>query len=284
MRWWIMTAGVALAVACGGSDDKAGDTGTTGGDADTDADADSDADSDADADTDADTDTDTDTDVTFDVGTLSGTLTTEGGSLVDNPLKLCRGVNCLTENTDTSGDYAFSNVVADWHSFEIVGFDGRATVLVPVEIGPDEVFSLDVNVPLLDPATPMPSSSTEVEMGEGLLLTIAGSDIEPPLLVDPATEVAGVRVPMEDWIPVLGAGEVLDQWYLSPYHHKAINGGLPIRFENLWKLKDGESYEVWVGSYDDSAWIVAGTVTAQGGYLDGGVTIDEVSTIALVKP
>ena len=195
------------------------------------------------------------------------------------------GLACLNEFTGSDGSFAFADVAADWHSFEIVATDSsRATVLVPVQLGAEEVFSLDVNVPDLDAASSMPSSPTEVEMGEGLLLTISGGDIEPPLFVDPATEVAGVRVPQADWIPVIGATEVVDQWFLAPYHHKAVNGGLPIRFENLWKLKDGTSYEVWVASYDDSAWHSAGTVTVGGGFLEGGVLIDEVSTVALVVP
>ena len=287
MRWWFMTAGLVLVAACSGGDDKAGDTGAAGTASDTDTDTDTDSDADADTDTDADTDADTDTDTDTDIarGTLSGTVVSGGGALQDNPLKLCRGLACLNEFTGSDGSFAFADVAADWHSFEIVVTDSsRATVLVPVQLGAEEVFSLDVNVPDLDAASSMPSSPTEVEMGEGLLLTISGGDIEPPLFVDPATEVAGVRVPQADWIPVIGATEVVDQWFLAPYHHKAVNGGLPIRFENLWKLKDGTSYEVWVASYDDSAWHSAGTVTVGGGFLEGGVLIDEVSTVALVVP
>ena len=282
MRWWFL----ALAMACSGGGDKEGDdTGLTAADADTDADTDTDTDADADADTDADTDTDTDTDTTASIGTLQGAIVDASGAAVSsNPLKLCRGLACLNETTDGSGGYAFANVIADWHSFEVVRQGNHATVLVPIEVPVDGTRTLDVVVPELDPAMPMPSTPTEVELGEGLFLTLAGSDIEPPLFVDPATEVAGVRVPQADWIPVDGASEVLDLWYIEPYHNKAVNGGLPIRFANLWKLADGTTYEVWVASYDDSAWHVAGTVTASGDWLEGGVVIDELSPIALVKP
>ena len=65
---------------------------------------------------------------------------------------------------------------------------------------------------------------------------------------------------------------------------QATNGGLPVRFRNLWSLSDGATYEVWVGSYKDSAWLNAGSVTVSGEYVSGDAMLPLLSTIVLVDP
>jgi hypothetical protein len=41
---------------------------------------------------------------------------------------------------------------------------------------------------------------------------------------------------------------------------------------------------VWVGSYDDSEWLNAGTVTVSGAELTGTALLPLMSTILLVQP
>ena len=59
-----------------------------------------------------------------------------------------------------------------------------------------------------------------------------------------------------------------------------------MRFANLQGLPSGNSYEVWVGSYEESEWLVAGTVTVNvdGTYLEGNALLPLTSTVALVVP
>jgi hypothetical protein len=275
MRGWF---GLLVLAACSGGkgEDDAVATETP---------ADTDTDADADADADTDTDTDTDTDVVATNAALSGVATLDGGApAADLAVKLCRGLACRNGGTDGAGAYEYTDVHVDWHSFEIVPPEGYATVLAPLVFGDQETRTVDVLVPELDPATALVGAAAEIEAGEGLLVTVGSADLEPPLFEDPATEVAGVRVPESGRVPVDGAATVIDMWYLYPFNHTATQGGLPVRFENLWALEEGTTLEVWVGSYDESAWLMAGTVTVNGAMLEGNALLPITSTVALVQP
>lgn len=243
---------------------------------------------------DTDTGTDTDTNTTGNTDTATGPVAQFEGTVVDAsgtpvdglPLKLCIGSLCRQGETKGGGGFDFVDIEADWHSFEVVPPVGSplATTLVPLVFDENEERSLTVTVLELGPSSAMPSTPTEVTVAEGLYVTLSGDDLEPPLFVEPATEVAGVRVPDGQRVPVDEPGTIIDMWYVAPFDHHATNGGLPVRFDNLWGLGEGETYEVWVGSYEDSAWLNAGTVTVSGSELVGDALLPVMSTIVLVDP
>ncbi len=216
---------------------------------------------------------------------LAGSLVDPAGAPVAAAqILFCRGVLCRTGDTDASGTFSFDEVEVAWHSLEIRPPNSdQAYVFAPVRFDTDQARAIDLIMPDIDPATPLQATATEIEMGAGLFVTVGSADLEPPLLVDPATEVAGVLLDPAWWVPTDDvAGTVLAQWSVKPFDHVAPNG-LPIRIENTFGLADGTTTRVWVGSYADSAWLDAGTLTAAGGWLEGDARLPLTSTVLLVQ-
>ena len=266
--------GLCCLLACGG--DAADGDPTDEADADTDADSDSDSD--------ADTDTDGDADVS---ASLSGTISGPGGSLADVDLRLCRGLACRNGLTGADGSFTFTEVEVDWHSFEVVGPDGSGlvTAFAPLQFQTDQARTVDVAL-VAGQTTALPASSGDVEAAPGLHLQIANGDLEPPTPFDPApTSVTGASVPQASWVPVDGvSGTVLAMWYLGPFDTPAAStSGIPVSFDDQWSLADSTTLRVYVGDYETSRWLDAGTVTASAGHLSGDAALPVLSTVLLVQ-
>jgi len=233
------------------------------------------------------TDTDTDTVPGEDrSAALGGTIATLDGPYADVALRLCRGSACRNATSDASGAYHYAEVAVDWFSFEVVppSGSGYATPFAPLEFHTDEARVVDVIMLRHDPASSLGATAAEHETGDGLFVTAGVADLVPPLLAEPATEVSGVIVPEAQRVPVDGiTGTVLGMWYVEPFNYAAANGGLPARFEDAWGLADGTELEVYVGSYDESAWLPAGTATVSGGQITGAA-LPLLSTVILVQP
>jgi hypothetical protein len=123
-----------------------------------------------------------------------------------------------------------------------------------------------------------------VEVAPGIRVTVGQGELEPPSPFDPApTEITGAAVPQALWVPTDGiSGTVLGQWFLGPFDTPA-SAGLPIAFDDAWTLGDGATLRVYVGSYEASAWLDAGTVTSAGGVLSGDAELPLLSTVLLVQ-
>ncbi|MBX2800573.1 MAG: carboxypeptidase-like regulatory domain-containing protein [Myxococcales bacterium] len=219
---------------------------------------------------------------------LSGTVTDESGApMPDVNIRFCNAGGCRVADTDAAGAYTFDEVLVEWHALEMrppLDSEGLATTYVPVAFATDQTRSVDVVMPRLDAATPLPASTPAwIDAGEGLSLQVAADMLEAPTFEDPATDLAGVRLD-ETWYPVIDLeGTVVAMWYLSPFEHHAQDG-IPARLDNLYELADGQQLEVYVGSYNERRWIPSGTVTAQGKELVGDVSLDYTSTVLLVAP
>lgn len=234
------------------------------------------------------TDTTDPTGTTPTLGTarLQGTVRDAGGTLSGLQLRLCRGAVCRNGTTDAGGGFDFGQVPEQWHSFEVVPASGSglATTLVPLSFAVDEVRTLDIVMQPLDAPSALGATAADHPTGAGLTLTLAADDLEPPLFVDPATAVAGVRVPEAEQVPVDGIpGTVVAMWYLSPFDHHAVDpAGIPARITDEWGLTDGQTLRVYVGSYEASAWLDAGLATASGGELTGAA-LPLLSTVIAVQ-
>ena len=106
-------------------------------------------------------------------------------------------------------------------------------------------------------------------------------DLEAPFGEDAATEAAGVQATVLPTIEGV-VGMAIAGWYTEPFNHKSATG-LPFRIENQWGLAEGAELHVWVGSYDDFAWLDAGMVTVTDGFLIGAGKLPLLSTVILVQ-
>lgn len=254
--------------ACG---EKADDTGSGG---DTDA-------------TDSDTIGNTDTgggggtDTPPEPQQLHGALVDEAGAPITGvQVKFCNTAGCRIASADGSGAFAFDEAVTGAYSLEPVPPAGKATVLVPITLDPNEEADVTLVVPDLDAAHPLSASPTELELGSGLFVTVS-TDLVVPFAEPDPTEAAGVRAPTLP--PIEGVtGTPLAAWYLAPFNYKS-DAGLPFRIADEWDL-GGATLHVWVASYDDFAWLDAGEVTAHDGYLTGSGKLPLLSTVVLVQP
>jgi hypothetical protein len=218
---------------------------------------------------------------------LTGEVTGPSGPVIDAQLRLCRGALCRNGATGTDGSFSFENLPEEWHSFEVIPLEGAglATVFLPIVFAEDEARTLSLTALPHDAPSALGPSPEEHTVGTGLYLTVAEGELEPPLFQDPATEVFGVRVPQEYWVPTDGVqGTVLAQWYVGPFDHHALPaGGLPIRIDDEWGTAEGaDNFRVYVGSYIESAWVDAGQATHSGGSFTGAA-LPLLSTVILVQ-
>jgi hypothetical protein len=245
------------------------------------------ADTDTDTDTDADTDTDTDTDT--DVGPVTqvaGVVTDGAGtSVVGAAIRFCRGAICLTAETNADGVFELVDVQAEPHSFEVVPVEGSGLItgFTVVELVADVPKSIAMGLPVRSAPSPLGPSPAWLAAGVGLRVQAASTDLETPPFLPDATELVGARVPTERWPTMDGLTDVKAVWFLEPFDYPAP-GGLPVEFDNDFGANDGEIYQVMVGSYEASAWVEAGTVTANGALLTGSAELPLVSTVVLVGP
>ncbi len=212
---------------------------------------------------------------------LTGTLKDQDGQAVAGArVKFCNVLRCVYADSDATGAYSFLDVPPMAYSLEPVPPDGKATVLVPLTLEPNENANVDIVIPDLDPAKPLTGTPAEIELGSGLFVTVS-TDLEAPFGLDAATEAAGVQATVLP--PLEGVtGTAIASWYLDPFNYKSATG-LPFRIENQWGLAEGAELHVWVGSYDDFAWLDAGMVTVTDGFLVGAGKLPLLSTVILVQ-
>lgn len=247
------------------------------------------ADTDSDpVDTDTDVPTDTDIDDTGVVGPrteVSGVvLDLDGDPVVDAQIRFCRGALCLNGTTDAAGAFGFESVQAFPHSFEVIGPNATyATGFAAVTLQEDVPKALTMYLPTLGTPSPLQATATWHDVAPGLRVELAASDLETPPFLDDATEIAGARVPVDRFPTYDGISDVKAMWYLEPFDYP-VPAGAPLEITNDFGAIDGETYRVWVGSYEASEWLDAGTLTVTAGVLTGAAELPLISTIALSGP
>ena len=242
-------------------------------------------DSAAPADTDPpDDDTDTDPGPT---ASLTGTVTDPDGAPVAGVrVNVCRLV-CKTMQTDADGAWAFNSIEA-WTAMFYVTPDeasGYADPMVVLTLVEGEERVLDVVLDRFDTPRPLPATSEEVEVTDGLFLTVGADILEPAPLTDLPSEVAAVRVPEAHRLPIELVGELLDVWYVSPWEATS-EAGVGVRLDNMWGMAPGDRARVWAASEPTTyAWLDAGElVVAEDGLTHvGDAALPILTTMALVR-
>ncbi|MBX2797326.1 MAG: carboxypeptidase-like regulatory domain-containing protein [Myxococcales bacterium] len=215
---------------------------------------------------------------------LTGTVTNAAGEPLPGAwIRFCKGETCFFGTADDAGDFCIEAAPAGWHAFAVsppICSDGYTAAVTPVEFEDGQTRTLDMTLQEVGPATPLPATPEEIEVADGLFLTVGAGQLTADF-EDPATEITGARVPEAEWPTLDIEGQVVDVWYVSPFEFKA-EPKMPVRFANDRSLPDGTVLHVLNGSYKAQAWIDAGTVTAKGDWLEGGEDLGVTSTVVLV--
>lgn len=121
----------------------------------------------------------------------------------------------------------------------------------------------------------------DIEVAPGLTLSVSTADLEPPLFNPDPTWVDAVQVPPADMLPVELNGTVLDMWYMGPFDYHS--GGVPVSIANTYGVDTStQTIELWVGSYESSAWERVGQANDTGGVLVFDRDLKLISTIVLI--
>jgi hypothetical protein len=265
-----LTFALLTLAACGDKDEPTPteDSGATEGDADTDSDA----------------DTDTEESIPADA-MMTGKVVDESGDAIEKArVSMCKTL-CRTAFTDANGLYTFPPLEGFTHSFEIViSSDEWATPLAPITLVAAQENVLNAVAVKFSTSQTMPATPKEVEVVEGLHITVGLDQLKLPFGAD-GSMVSGVRVAASAWLPVELPGEVIQMWYLGPFEAHAENH-LPFQMDNLWGLSAGETLEVWAADYTLAAWVSAGTVTVSSDeqtLVSDGEGIPVLSTLVLLR-
>lgn len=244
--------------------------------------ADADTDSDTDSDTDADTDADTDS------ATLTGfVLDVDGKAVSGARVNICRDV-CLTDMSDEQGAYTLVTPYSETQAFYVVppADSGLSSPIAPHTPAMGETLALDVVVPALDTPRELPADAEEVEVTDGLFLTVGADILEPAGFEELGDEIAAAAVAPEHSLPLGLDGEVLAQWYVDPFEATS-EAGVPLRMENRWSLPAGQTYDVVVsGDPYAPGWLEAGTLTVSSDatMLEGDAALLMLTSIVLLAP
>ena len=275
---WPLHLGLLWAALCSCSGDSSKDPTDSGM-------ASAEGDADTDSDTDSDTDTDTDTD--GESATLTGrVLGVDGEPVSGARVNICRDV-CLTDMSDEQGAYTLVTPYSETQAFYVVppADFGLSTPIAPHTPAMGETLDLDVVVPSLGTARELPAKAEEVEVAEGLFLTVGADILEPAGFEELGDEIAAAVVSSEHSLPLDLDGEVLAQWYVDPFEATS-ESGVSLRLANQWSLSPGETYDVVVaGDPYAPGWLEAGTLTvsADGSTLEGDAMLSMLTSIVLLS-
>ena len=224
-------------------------------------------------------------------GFLVGTATTEDGSpVVGARVALCATV-CRTADTDATGAYRFDGMEGISYALDVIPPDETlATVLVILTSTHEAERTVNFVVPSLSTAQDIPQTKTELELTDGLFVSI-GFDVLD-MGFSAATTTTAVQAAEASWPYMELEGTPKAVWYLTPFDVHSIEGTgdvrvpLEFRMENLWGWPAGATYEAFQASYINIAWERVGTVEVNSDATELTLTEGEgltvLSTLVLV--
>jgi hypothetical protein len=221
--------------------------------------------------------------------TLTGTLTTEGGAALTDDVRVqfCRNTACRQASVE-AGVYTLNGIDGGPGSFEVVPLEEGSeliTVFLPITVEDQGSRTLDVVVPEVDLAEPLPGVAAALNVADGLSVTVSASQLTAPSPFDPApTELAGT-VATSFAPPTEGlTGTVHAVYYLEPFNYEA-SAPLTVTIRNDFGLTDGQA-ELYAAVYATYSWEKVGDLIddGAGGLIladDGGIEL--ITTLAVVQ-
>ena len=242
--------------------------------------------------TDEDTDDSVDTpdEPDANAATLSGVLRDEAGELLtaDVRVQYCRNTECRAGEVIDS-TFTIERLDPGPGSFEVLALDedsNLATVFAPLNLDPGQERSVDVTVPELDIRTALPTDRTEIEVSDGVYVTVSAGELENenPFAPIPthigATNVTDIGLDIDG----LSDGSVEALYYMVPFDFHSSEG-MEIRIRNDWSFADGEA-ALYAAVYTSFSWeLIDDLKLDTNGDLvtNSGATLPLVTTIAVVR-
>lgn len=187
----------------------------------------------------------------------------------------CSSTPAPKNDTSETTDTAVGNTTT-----EPIVRGGDAIAFVPYTMGEGEV-TLDHTVNSMGDGVMLPDPRAEVEVTSNLFVTVGLGELEPPLFADEVDWIGGVAAVDASRLPIELNGTVLDVWYMGPFDYHT-DAGMGVRVVNTYGDLTDRTLELWVGDYESSTWMLAGTMTETKDSLtlDGSVSL--VSTMVLM--
>ena len=229
-------------------------------------------------------------DVTVDKTGIHGNVTTTSGDPVACMRTQFCNNTCAVGTSNGSGEYSIGTNENGLGALEFFPLsDDYADFFVtaiPYETESGADYNVDIVLQQSAGWQDMPATSTEVDMGDGLTLTLGADLVELPFGTDENT-VGAKAVPEAEWPPLIGldhGGTVVAIYYLSPFDAHAGGDGLDFWISNS-AIQETKVYTVYEFQVDTTEfiyeWANLGTSTAEGGvggklhYLSMLVVVEE---------
>lgn len=141
---------------------------------------------------------------------LEGKVSGIDGRPLDGAVLMACASVCVVAWSDADGHYRFDGLEpGDWSIHAAADGEGSAQLVIPWQVTGSGV--LDLTIPELGPPRPVPEELGEVELAEGLTVSISTSSL-PGI-----TEVRAARMPAALWPTGLDLpGPPTDGWSLAP--------------------------------------------------------------------
>lgn len=213
---------------------------------------------------------DSDTDLPVGPTTIRGALRdTTGAAMSSVRVQYCRNTVC-TVAVLAPGEYEFVDIAAGPGAFEVRSFADVeppfATVFTPLDARADRIRTVDVVVPRLSHWLALPATPGELQIADGLWVTVGLDQLIPSSPFAPAaTHVGAVDATAQALPTDRLEGELLALYYLSPFDY-AATAPLPLRVRNDWSLASGEA-ALYAAMYETYAWERVATLDEDQGSL-----------------
>ena len=202
-------------------------------------------------------------------------------------VQMCLG-SCYVAAWGDDGTFCFRKGVLEpgVYSFDTVptgdGAEAYATPMAFIEIKPEtDVLSLDQPVVIPTFTATQSAADGAFDAGGGLIINVDTSSFEGESISAVPVDPAQIGLPITEI-----SGAVLGAWFLGPFDESTGDTPWSISMTGSG-LNEGDQVQLYNSSYDDHAWLDAGTATVNADGLlesDEGAGIQYLSGLIIAQP
>lgn len=214
---------------------------------------------------------------------------TNGDTVGGAQVNMCDPVTCITVRAQENGRYCYSQgLEASDYLFYVKKLGSTDEIAIPNRPypldGDEGTVTLDATLIDWTHDAELPAAATEIELGEGLFLTVGAGDINDVTGSAFSGQLHGAKVSTDDGFDVSAdfpGVDVLGYWYLAPFQNVAADeGGIPIRLTGFGGT-DGTAYDVYVARYGE--WELLGSPVQAEGSLSPAAGVPEITAVVVTR-